>query len=119
MSDFVDEDDDEFFDDDDDEQPLAVLTTEGTPVDGQPTVGPRKRRRSQSVDKPHKGNTKIANAGEARSATIADAQGKTTFADPDADDWRQDLANKDHDRAAAKLTSGKLTHNSGSGFGLA
>jgi hypothetical protein len=119
VSDFVD--DDEFDDDfDDDDMPLAVLTPEGTPVDGQPTVGKRKRRRhAQSIDKPHKGNTKTANLAEARSANIADAQGKTTFADPGADDWRQDLANKQHGKAAAKLTSGKLTHNSGSGFGLA
>jgi hypothetical protein len=112
---------DEDFDDfDDDDEALPVLTPEGVPIAGTEAKPKRRRRpRGSDVGGGRHGNTKTADLDAARSRTIADAQGKTSFADPEGDDWREQLGNKDRGKAASTLTSGKLTHNSGSGFGLA
>lgn len=111
-------DDEDEWDDDDEDEALPVLTPEGAPAEAESSTKRKRRRRAKAAE-PRKGNTKTADLSAARSQNVAQAQGKTTFADPGDGDWRQDLGNKDRGKAASKLTSGKLTHNSGSGFGLA
>jgi hypothetical protein len=79
-------------------------------VDSVPFKPPRRERKL-------KGNTKMVDAQQARAATMRDAQGIGEV--PVASDWREQLAAGDKGKAISSLTDGGLTHNAGSGFGLA
>lgn len=88
------------------------------PIIDDPIVGPLARAmpRRRPRERP-KGNTPIAAAGEARRAAVAEATG---HAPPSAEvSWREHLGNRDRGKAISELTSGKPTHNSDKGFGLA
>lgn len=122
-----DMDEDLDFDEDDDDEPLPVLTPEGLPVPGALESNKQRRKRvKRQATEPGsvapKGNTKIGDARVKRGTTISEAQGRATFTEPgaaDENDWRDDMAVGERGKAASKLSSGRLTHNSGSGFGLA
>jgi hypothetical protein len=62
----------------------------------------------------HRGNVKENDAAEARTAILAKATGR---AHEELDEWRQQLALGQRDRAAATLSARRS--GSGNGFGLA
>jgi hypothetical protein len=74
--------------------------------------GPRPRRRNL------KGNTKAANADIARAAALREATGR---AEPEVagTGWRDHLKAGERGKASSALVKDGLTHNAGSGFGLA
>jgi hypothetical protein len=119
-----DDDLDEFDDDEDEDEELPVIGPDGSPqtrvlAESRAERKARRFRGKGGSDPGRRGNTKTADLPAARSRNVAEAQGKTTFTDPGGEDWRDQLANKERGKAASTLTSGKMTHNSGSGFGLA
>lgn len=80
-------------------------------------TGPRARiRRKLRRWEPPKGNVKTGDLAAARTSNIERA---TMKARPEPDEWREQLAAGDRSKAISSLASPKLTHNSGSGFGLA
>jgi hypothetical protein len=86
---------------------------DGTPIveDSVPFRPPRGKARDL------KGNTKTPDAPQARQAAIREATGRGMV--PPVADWREQLAAGETGKAASSLTDGGLTHNAGSGFGLA
>lgn len=96
---------------DDDEIPgaLPVIDEDGTEVGG--SRGPRHSRLVVP-----KGNTKAVLAADRRREVMAEAKGA---ASPRQQQWRESLRDGKRNKAASELTQGGVTHNSGSGFGLA
>lgn len=88
--------------------PEDVWGDESGPTRAARARRPRRERR--------KGNTPADMAGAARAATLAEATGQIPA---EADDWRERLAGGERSVAEAAVRSKALTHNAGSGFGLA
>ncbi len=105
-------------DDDDEDEALPVVDLDGTPLPGQ-RMSKKMRKRERRRAREHKGNTKVADIATARDQVVAEAQGQATFTGPDSEEWRTELGAGNRGKAIAALTSDKLTHNAGSGFGLA
>lgn len=86
--------------------------------DGTVRVPPQRRfgRRRAKPWTPPKGNVKREDVGPARTAVIKTATGGDR---PEPAQWREELKQGDRTKAASALATGRHTHNSGSGFGLA
>lgn len=100
----------------------SVWGPNATPADAGATVWdedkPRPARNTpQLLRRKHKGNVKAADQEMARQQATNAATGKTP--DPPNDEWREQLAVGERGKAISQLTDTELTHNSGSGFGLA
>ena len=98
---------------DDDEQPLPIISANGTVLAA--PVRPKRTRVRVAPRRRHEGNTKVSEAPAKRTAVLAEATGKAIR---NPDDWREELAAGSRDKAVAAIPQG-LTHNSGSGFGIA
>lgn len=96
----------------DEEEELAVIQAPGAALE----EAAAKRRRARAVPERPKGNTSREEAPAARARLMAEATGRA-HREPDA--WREQLAAGDKGKAVATLTSRRLTHNAGTGFGLA
>ncbi len=98
----------------------SVWGPQATPEDAGATVWdedkPKPARRMPKLGRRHKGNTKAEEAPAARQAAVATATGR--LLEPTSD-WREKLAAGERSKAISDLTDTDLTHNSGSGFGLA
>jgi len=107
----------EDWDGDDEEAELPIVPAPGS--DGSPADlgGPRPALvRRRSAHAPPTGNTKRRDAAGRRREILREATGRSI---PEPAEWEDDLAMKQRDRAASKLSTKTLTHNAGSGFGLA
>lgn len=104
-------------DDDDEDVPLPVISANGT-VLAAPVVERKRglRKRQPNLGRRYKGNTKAGDASMKRDQVMREAKG-TVMKDPD--EWRDQLGQGDRGKAGAALYSTELTHNAGSGFGLA
>jgi hypothetical protein len=98
---------DQWLGDEADEE-LPILPASDAPVAPR---APRKRRRRSF---PTKG-IPVAQAGDARRELLAEATGR---GQQEPEQWREELANGQRDRAASSLRSAR-GRGSGSGFGLA
>lgn len=76
---------------------------------------PRPFRTLRSRMRP-RGNTKLADAPQARERVLKEATGR---AEKQPEQWRQELALGNREAAASTLSAKGKTHNAGSGFGLA
>ena len=100
----------------------SIWGPQATPPDAGATVWeedkPRPARRSpqSGFGRKRRGNTKIAEAEGARAQASQVAAGR--LMEPKSD-WRDHMAVGERGKAISKLTDGELTHNAGSGFGLA
>jgi hypothetical protein len=103
------------------EPETSVWGPQATPPDPGATVWdedkPRPARQSpQGLLRRRRGNTRIEEAEGARAQASQVAAGR--LMEPKSE-WREDMVTGERGKAISKLTDGELTHNSGSGFGLA
>ena len=95
---------------------------QATPPDRGATVWDEESRRRRARPMPElsarrqRGNTSSEDLGAARAAALREAQGRG-FIDPS--EWAEQLEAGDRTRASSALGRSELTHNAGSGFGLA
>ena len=113
FADITGEDDDDDFGEVETGAPVWLDPSEVAWID----TPPRKRRRRPTMRAPQRGNTTRAQAQDARRSTLEAATGRAPL--KNADEWRELLRSGERTKARTKLSGRGMTHNAGSGFGLA
>lgn len=103
------DDEDGWFDEGDE---LPILPVDGV-ADDQPLAPPHRRRRPWSP----RGGVPVGMAADTRRAALAEATGREVI--QQGDQWRDDMAAGDRDRAASSLETGGRRRGGRGGFGLA
>lgn len=107
---------DEVVEDDQDDLEENTDKTGVVWVNGATTKTQRRKRRPRPKLR-RRGNTKADSADEARRDALVRATGRGVLVGPEAASWRTQMELGNRSKAAALLSDGTLTHNSGSGFG--
>ena len=99
----------------DDPEPLPVIRSDGTPE----APAKPKRRRARNAPPPKRANARVEDLAAERQRNLEEARSGGRLVDPSGDEWREILRSGNRNRASNRLADDELTHNSGSGFGLA